>query len=74
MFEMDKIIVDAGILSVVQIENVEDAIPLAQALVSGGIRTAEITFRNPEKIKEIANVISCITYFFRKDNVFCCRF
>ena len=60
MFEMDKIIVDAGILSVVQIENVEDAIPLAQALVSGGIRTAEITFRNPEKIKEIANVISCI--------------
>ena len=60
MFEMDKIIVDAGILSVVQIENVDDAVPLAQALVSGGIRTAEITFRNPEKIKEIANVISCI--------------
>lgn len=58
MFEMDKKIIDSGILAVIQLENIEDSVPLAQALVEGGISTAEITFRNPEKIADIAKIIS----------------
>ena len=46
MFEMDKKIIDSGILAVIQLENIEDSVPLAEALVEGGISTAEITFRN----------------------------
>ena len=60
MFEMDKKIIDSGILAVIQLENIEDSVPLAEALVEGGISTAEITFRNPEKIADIAKIISNI--------------
>jgi len=34
-----------GVIPVVKIENEEDALPLADALIEGGLPTAEITFR-----------------------------
>ena len=36
-----------GIMPVVMLENVEDAAPLAHALVAGGLPAAEVTFRTP---------------------------
>lgn len=47
---MDKIterLAAARLVPVVKIENVEDALPLAQALTEGGLPLAEITFRTP---------------------------
>jgi 2-dehydro-3-deoxyphosphogluconate aldolase/(4S)-4-hydroxy-2-oxoglutarate aldolase len=47
----------AGIVPVIAIENAEDAKPLAQALIEGGLPCAEVTFRTPaakESIKQIA--------------------
>ena len=48
--KMDKIterLAAARLVPVVKIENVEDALPLAQALTEGGLPLAEITFRTP---------------------------
>lgn len=36
---------ELGIVPVVVIENVEDAVPLAEALLAGGVNFAEVTFR-----------------------------
>ena len=47
----------AGIVPVVVIDNVFDAVPTAKALLAGGIDVMEITFRTaaaPEAIKAVA--------------------
>ncbi|MFV0254869.1 MAG: bifunctional 4-hydroxy-2-oxoglutarate aldolase/2-dehydro-3-deoxy-phosphogluconate aldolase [Erysipelotrichaceae bacterium] len=36
---------EAGVVPVVKIDQIEDALPLAQAFIAGGINVAEITFR-----------------------------
>lgn len=36
---------EAGLVAVLTIERIEDAVPLAKALVAGGVRTLEITLR-----------------------------
>jgi 2-dehydro-3-deoxyphosphogluconate aldolase/(4S)-4-hydroxy-2-oxoglutarate aldolase len=46
----------ATIIPVLTIERLEDAVPLAMALVAGGVRTLEITLRTPVAI-ESANAI-----------------
>ncbi|MCR5145263.1 MAG: bifunctional 4-hydroxy-2-oxoglutarate aldolase/2-dehydro-3-deoxy-phosphogluconate aldolase [Lachnospiraceae bacterium] len=45
MDDMLKQVADFKVVPVVVIENVEDALPLAQALVNGGLPVAEVTFR-----------------------------
>ena len=37
----------ACVVPVLTIERVEDAVPLARALVQGGVRTLEVTLRTP---------------------------
>jgi 2-dehydro-3-deoxyphosphogluconate aldolase/(4S)-4-hydroxy-2-oxoglutarate aldolase len=41
----------ARIIPVLTIERVEDAVPLAKALVTGGVRTLEVTLRTPVAIE-----------------------
>jgi 2-dehydro-3-deoxyphosphogluconate aldolase/(4S)-4-hydroxy-2-oxoglutarate aldolase len=48
---------DIGIVPVIKIDNVEQAVPLARALIAGGIPCAEVTFRTAqgeEAIRRIA--------------------
>ena len=48
---------NAGVVPVVVLDNVEDAIPTANAMVAGGVDVMEITFRTaaaPEAIKAVA--------------------
>lgn len=45
-----------GIVPVVKIDDAAKAVPLAKALMAGGIQTAEITFRTAEGEQAIANV------------------
>ena len=57
MEKLIKIISDTGIVPVVKLDSVEDALPLAKALRDGGINCAEITFRTDaaeESIKRIS--------------------
>lgn len=58
MEQLIKKISDTGVIPVVKIDNVEDALPLAEALKNGGLACAEITFRTDaaeESIRRISN-------------------
>jgi len=45
--QLDDVLRIAPVIPVITIERVEDAIPLARALVAGGLRALEITLRTP---------------------------
>lgn len=45
MANEDMLLKETGIIPVIKIENAEHAVPLAQALLRGGIKVAEVTFR-----------------------------
>ena len=52
-----KTVYDCGVVPVVVLDRVEDAVPLAHALEEGGLPAAEVTFRTPvaaECIRRIA--------------------
>ncbi len=63
-FEVFKKFAQIKIVPLVTIDDIEDAVPLAKALVAGGTPIAEVTFRTPlggEAIKRIAaEVPECI--------------
>ena len=57
---MDSVLDLAPVLPVVVLDDVRDAVPLAQALVSGGLPAIEITLRTPvalEAIQAIAHAV-----------------
>ena len=47
MLDTKQLLRDARLIPVLTIERLEDAVPLAQALVAGGVKTLEITLRTP---------------------------
>jgi 2-dehydro-3-deoxyphosphogluconate aldolase/(4S)-4-hydroxy-2-oxoglutarate aldolase len=47
MISIDQVLAAAPVMPVVVLEREEDAVPLAQALVAGGIRLLEVTLRTP---------------------------
>lgn len=58
--DLDAMLALAPVVAVVVIERVEDAAPLAHALVAGGIRAIEVTLRTPvapEAIRAIADEV-----------------
>jgi 2-dehydro-3-deoxyphosphogluconate aldolase/(4S)-4-hydroxy-2-oxoglutarate aldolase len=56
MNEILKIIGEAGLVPVVKIDDAKDAVPLAEALVKGGLPVAEITFRTAAAEEAIKNM------------------
>jgi 2-dehydro-3-deoxyphosphogluconate aldolase/(4S)-4-hydroxy-2-oxoglutarate aldolase len=46
----------AGVIPVIVIENEKDAVPLARALVNGGLNVLEVTFRTPAAAGAIAQI------------------
>ena len=54
--EMIKRIEALGIVPVVRLDRAEDAVPLAQALIAGGLPVAEITFRTEAAEESIRRV------------------
>lgn len=49
---------EACIIPVLTIERLEDAVPLARALVAGGVRTLEVTLRTPVAIEAARAMIA----------------
>ena len=45
-----------GLIPVIKIENPDDAVPLAKALIDGGLPAAEITFRTEHAAQAIKNI------------------
>ena len=56
MSDMMKELYSIGLIPVIKIENAEDAVPLAKALIDGGLPAAEITFRTSCAAEAIANI------------------
>ena len=54
MNEILKVISKIGIVPVVKIDNAKDAVPLADALIKGGLPCAEVTFRTAAAEEAIA--------------------
>jgi len=50
----------ATIIPVLTIERLEDAVPLARALVAGGVRTLEVTLRTPVAIEAAKAIIASV--------------
>jgi len=47
MTDMAELLREARLVAVLTIQRVQDAVPLARALIAGGVRTLEITLRTP---------------------------
>ncbi|HMI15562.1 MAG TPA: bifunctional 4-hydroxy-2-oxoglutarate aldolase/2-dehydro-3-deoxy-phosphogluconate aldolase [Bradyrhizobium sp.] len=56
--ELAALFEQATIIPVLTIERLEDAVPLAKALVAGGVRTLEITLRTPVAIESAKAIIA----------------
>jgi len=54
--EMIKELYSIGLIPVIKIENAADAVPLAKALIDGGLPAAEITFRTSCAAEAIKNI------------------
>ena len=57
MTEMMKKLQQLGIVPVVVLENAEDALPLAERLVKGGLPCAEVTFRTAAAEESIRKMV-----------------
>jgi 2-dehydro-3-deoxyphosphogluconate aldolase/(4S)-4-hydroxy-2-oxoglutarate aldolase len=56
MTDINKKLYEIGIIPVIKIENADDAVPLAKALIDGGLPAAEITFRTACAAEAIKNI------------------
>lgn len=56
MNDMIKQLYTIGLIPVIKIENPDDAVPLAKALIDGGLPAAEITFRTACAAEAIKNI------------------
>ena len=64
MENLIKKISETGVIPVVKIDNVEDALPLAEALKNGGLPCAEITFRTDAAEESIRRISKAYPDFF----------
>lgn len=53
LLDSSEVFASGPVVPVLVIENVEDAVPIAEALISGGIKVLEVTLRTPAAIEVI---------------------
>ena len=53
MTQVENILKKTGIIPVIKLDDAQLAVPLAKALLAGGIGAAEITFRTPAAASSI---------------------
>ena len=56
---MNEIVSSLGIVPVVVLNDAKDAVPLAKALMEGGLPCAEVTFRTEAAEESIRNIAEC---------------
>jgi len=54
--KLEHIVAATSVMPVMVIDRIEDAVPLAQALVTGGIRVLEITLRTPAGLEAVKRI------------------
>ena len=53
LLDSSEVFASGPVVPVLVIENVEDAVPIAEALIAGGIKVLEVTLRTPAAIEVI---------------------
>lgn len=53
---LQREIVDSGLVAVVTIDRLQDAVPLSQTLLDGGVRVLELTLRTPVALEAIRRI------------------
>jgi len=56
MATIDEVMAAGPVIPVLVIERAEDAVPLARALLAGGVRTLEVTLRTPAALDAIRRI------------------
>ena len=64
MNDMIKQLYEIGLIPVIKIEDANDAVPLAKALIDGGLPAAEITFRTSCAAEAIKKITEDCTIIF----------
>jgi 2-dehydro-3-deoxyphosphogluconate aldolase/(4S)-4-hydroxy-2-oxoglutarate aldolase len=59
--QIDHILDQAGVIPVIVIDHLEDAVPLAQALVDGGLTVLEVTLRSPVAMAAISEIAQSVS-------------
>jgi 2-dehydro-3-deoxyphosphogluconate aldolase/(4S)-4-hydroxy-2-oxoglutarate aldolase len=54
--ELSRQISDCGIVAVIVLDRVEDAVPVARSLIAGGVNAIELTFRTPAALEALKRV------------------
>jgi len=57
---MRDILASVPVVPVIVIDRIEDAVPLAQALVAGGLKVLEVTLRTPVALEAIAAMVKAV--------------
>lgn len=58
--QLDAILLQARVLPVIAIERLEHAVPLAQALVAGGLKVLEVTLRSDIALQAIKAIVAAV--------------
>ena len=58
--QIDAILLQAPVLPVIAIDRLEHAVPLAQALVAGGLKVLEVTLRSDIALRAIAEIVRAV--------------
>lgn len=56
LLESSEVFASGPVVPVLVIENVEDAVPIAKAMLAGGIKVLEVTLRTPSAIEVIREI------------------
>ena len=54
------VVADAPVIPVIVIDDLQTAVPMAQALVAGGIRMLEITLRTPQALAAMEAIAKAV--------------
>lgn len=60
MLKIEKIMLTSPVIPVIVIDDIEDAVPLAQALVNGGLKVLEVTLRTDHGLQAISKIKQAI--------------
>lgn len=55
--KLGQILAQARVMPVLTVERIDDAVPLARALVAGGLKVLEVTLRRPDAVQAIAAMV-----------------
>jgi 2-dehydro-3-deoxyphosphogluconate aldolase/(4S)-4-hydroxy-2-oxoglutarate aldolase len=60
MLEIEKIMTTSPVIPVIVIDDIESAVPMAQALVNGGLKVLEVTMRTEHALQAVRDICKAV--------------